>query len=686
MSYLWAYIITTTIYKEGDKMKQLKIIESCLQACANWGLIPTSFRQCMTWEEQVLWLSKFINQTLIPAINDTTEATQELQALFIELKDYVDNYFANLDVQEEINNKLDQMAEDGTLEEIIAQYLQLASVLAFDSVDSLRAATNIVDGNLVETFGFYNAGDGGGAKYYVRGVLNDDVIDNVTILALNDPTLVAVLIVPDNEVKIRQFGCKADGTTDDTASLQLAIDYAKAHGYYVLVTGWCKVTTPINTKGVKIKGVGKLPMMTNQYISKTYGNIGWDYLNNVNQGALITFADFVTDYLDKGSGICSESASPIIYCHHNDGKFELENIGVAGWLRTANQDGIKSTYNGLATGSYIEGKHHFKDVNVFNCGGNGIHLQSLEMVSVNNLRSEFNFGKGLFIEGDTDYDTPFEYVNFENCWFTHNKGEGVHAYKCFRKDVTFSHCNSSSNGLYNQLSISVPNTTSDIIPSYKIEGYNGFLNSVQSILNFKNCYGEEQPVMISVIGYENNHPFDKITVENCCSYPFGQRSANALIYVDQWRLNYFSVQNNYTQFTNESGAKQIVFSGNVNTVLPYECDMNFYNIYMSMILPTLTYHANYNASTVQFRRYGNIIYAHIGGTTNAEIPAYNALVSNLPKPEETVVTIMKAGSTIIRGSLYTNRVLSSSSAIPNGVELIIDLVYPVKFDADKNGS
>ena len=36
-----------------------------------------------------------------------------------ETKDYIDNYFENLDVQEEINNKLDQMASDGTLLEVI---------------------------------------------------------------------------------------------------------------------------------------------------------------------------------------------------------------------------------------------------------------------------------------------------------------------------------------------------------------------------------------------------------------------------------------------------------------------------------------------------------------------------------------------------------------------------------------
>ena len=42
---------------------------------------------------------------------------------FNELHDYVHDYFDNLDVQEEINNKLDEMVENGDLEEIINDYL-----------------------------------------------------------------------------------------------------------------------------------------------------------------------------------------------------------------------------------------------------------------------------------------------------------------------------------------------------------------------------------------------------------------------------------------------------------------------------------------------------------------------------------------------------------------------------------
>ena len=40
------------------------------------------------------------------------------------LEKYVNNYFDNLDVQEEINNKLNQMVEDGTFNTIINYYIR----------------------------------------------------------------------------------------------------------------------------------------------------------------------------------------------------------------------------------------------------------------------------------------------------------------------------------------------------------------------------------------------------------------------------------------------------------------------------------------------------------------------------------------------------------------------------------
>ena len=87
------------------------------------GVFPTAFTDAMTYYECLAYLVKYLEETVIPAVNDNAEALAELQNLFVELKSYVDNYFANLDVQEEINNKLDEMAESGVLANIISEYV-----------------------------------------------------------------------------------------------------------------------------------------------------------------------------------------------------------------------------------------------------------------------------------------------------------------------------------------------------------------------------------------------------------------------------------------------------------------------------------------------------------------------------------------------------------------------------------
>lgn len=57
---------------------------------------------------------EYLNK-VITSQNEVTDITESLAIAFNDLHSFVDNYFDNLDVQEEINNKLDQMAEDGTL-------------------------------------------------------------------------------------------------------------------------------------------------------------------------------------------------------------------------------------------------------------------------------------------------------------------------------------------------------------------------------------------------------------------------------------------------------------------------------------------------------------------------------------------------------------------------------------------
>lgn len=65
---------------------------------------------------------EYLNKT-IDNMNLTGEQMENVTNAMTNLQNYVNNYFDNLDVQEEINNKLNQMALDGSLTALIKQYI-----------------------------------------------------------------------------------------------------------------------------------------------------------------------------------------------------------------------------------------------------------------------------------------------------------------------------------------------------------------------------------------------------------------------------------------------------------------------------------------------------------------------------------------------------------------------------------
>lgn len=81
--------------------------------------IPLAFDESMSYYETLCGVLSLL-KTQEEVVNNNAD-------LLAELELYVQNYFKNLDVQEEINNKLDEMAISGQLEEIINESL-LASV------------------------------------------------------------------------------------------------------------------------------------------------------------------------------------------------------------------------------------------------------------------------------------------------------------------------------------------------------------------------------------------------------------------------------------------------------------------------------------------------------------------------------------------------------------------------------
>ena len=252
--------------------------------CVTIGNLPTSFVESMSYYEALCWMYNYLDKTVIPAINTEGEAITELQAAFITLKTYVDNYFENLDVQEEINNKLDDMAESGELTEIIAEYLGLAGVLAYNTVADMKAAENLVNGSIAKTLGYHSVNDGGSAFYKIRTITNNDTVNEMDIIALHDETLVAEYIKTD-KIYIKQFGCYCDATNDDTDAYQYAINYASTNNLpligsrdYSLISKTLKIPVPIDIKHLYLKASDTITNFTSSYMIflNTTNGTSWD--------------------------------------------------------------------------------------------------------------------------------------------------------------------------------------------------------------------------------------------------------------------------------------------------------------------------------------------------------------------------------------------------------------------------
>lgn len=152
----------------------------------NFPFIEADF-DAITYYQLLCKIVEYLNK-VIDENNTIGEQTENLTNAFNELQSYVEHYFDNLDIQTEINNKLDEMAESGQLADIISQYLELASVLAFDTIEDMKNGDNFVNGSIARTIGKNQYNDGYGSFYKIRNILNTDVIDNENIIALTNFT------------------------------------------------------------------------------------------------------------------------------------------------------------------------------------------------------------------------------------------------------------------------------------------------------------------------------------------------------------------------------------------------------------------------------------------------------------------------------------------------------------------
>lgn len=157
-------------------------------------------------------------------LNKVIERCNIVSITVNELIDYVNHYFDSIDVQKIIDDKLDKMAQDGTLADLINNVIfsSLNNSVNKRAIKHLTALemindTNIALNDVVITCGYYKVNDNGNAMYYVL-----DVNSGYNIHLSNG--LFAYFV--GNSGRPEQFGCKGDDS-DDTTGLKNLLNTCK---------------------------------------------------------------------------------------------------------------------------------------------------------------------------------------------------------------------------------------------------------------------------------------------------------------------------------------------------------------------------------------------------------------------------------------------------------------------------
>ncbi len=140
--------------------------------------IPLAFDESMSYYETLCGVLDLLKNT-VEAVNYNAELLEILD-------NYVKTYFDNLDIQDEINNKLDEMAEDGTLAEAVAQILELNPIITFNNVDEMKESENLRDNSIIQTLN-YGDNDRNGSTYRIVNDENNTLIpDDINIINLGN--------------------------------------------------------------------------------------------------------------------------------------------------------------------------------------------------------------------------------------------------------------------------------------------------------------------------------------------------------------------------------------------------------------------------------------------------------------------------------------------------------------------
>lgn len=304
---------------------------------------------------------------------------QQMTELYNELKSYVDNYFTNLDVQNEINNKLDAMVQDGTFENILNNTI----------FPEIQAQLN-------------------NQKYFVT---------------------------PED------FGAKGDGVTDDSEAINNAIQSLENGGtiYFQPKTYAVGNSILINKRAITLLGSFSTLHSTGTILKAL--NTTTDPLIFVNSPTIKIIGGSLKNIALYGSDeryTQTNSVNRIGLSIKNVAEFHLENVNINGFYNEglkADQWWDSCVYNlQLTACGNLQYNKYAMYLTSTNDSTNSIKFTSCHFefnnlfIHIDNLASHIHFNECKFEKGNFEGDAPHLIlidegvytIIFNNCFFAQN--------------------------------------------------------------------------------------------------------------------------------------------------------------------------------------------------------------------------------------------------------------------------
>lgn len=503
--------------------------------CCTIGNLPSSYLVSLTYEEQILWLCNYLENTVIPTINQNGEAVTELQNLYVQLKNYVDNYFNDLNLQEEINNKIDELIENGQLINII-----MSTINTFNTVDEMSSSNRLVNGSFAKTLGYFTKNDNGGAFYFISSQnLND-------LSKININNNLYAYLVPDTSLNIRQFGINYN-EADVTQKFQNLANYIEINNIENLIFNENDIINLSNIITFNFNNISYFKLSLNNskinFISNIrYFNTGIINLRfnkdleniciiengnfdgsgvtpdfsstnvNPNGGCGAIFTNYARKLIAKNCNFSNWFYSACIWSHFTDNAI-IENcngVNIGGRSATNDEDARgDALYFGYSGIHYQDettaiDNENSKEVNIkiLNCNFSSYTPVNNLYPSLTNVRNGSKSGRCGITFTEFSNSTKPKYLSIENSTFT-NYQRTIHLENTQNCFININNCTFNEfanllliNSINNIASFKITNSNFnrqlDIVPIYPnydsiIAGNVNLLVNGDKIFSFYNC-------------------------------------------------------------------------------------------------------------------------------------------------------------------------------------------------------